>query len=259
MREKWQEMSWFRRGLLAILAVMVVGFGIATPVVSARKGIEYADTLLYLTEEGDTRRYTGRLDGQRAEFTVRPGGTVEYLWGEETYGPYQVVEDPSAAPRDFMTGLEIRRDGQALFRGGFSDDEWPVLYGEDGEPFEPFRMLDITYSSGGKTFDSDGRELSARDLHEPRLTTVARLVLGEPALTHRGSFGLYLLVTLLAAFNIFQICCPGLMFRWSIMWHVRDPDSAEPSDFYIVMEKIEWVVVTGLAAWCYWLSLTLIH
>jgi len=257
MRDKWLEMSWFRRGLLAILAVMVVGFGIATPVVSARKGIEYADTLLYQTEEGDTRRYAGRLDGQRAEFTVRPGGTVEYRWGEESYGPYQVAEDPAAAPEDFMTGLEIRQDGQVLFRGGFSGGErWPVLYGEDGEPFG---MLDITYSSGGKTFDSDGRELSARDLHEPSLTTVASLVLGEPVPAHRGSFGLYLLVTLLAAFNIFQICCPGLMFRWSIMWHVRDPDSAEPSDFYIAMERIEWVVVTGLAAWFYWLALTVIH
>ena len=256
MREKWQEMSWFRRGLLAVLAVMVVGFGIATPVVSAKKGIEYADTLLYWTQEGDTCRYAGRLDGQRAEFTVQSGGTVEYRWGEETYGPYQVTENPSAAPRDFMTGLEIRQVGQVIFCGGFSDGEWPVLYGEDGEPFG---MLDITYSSGGKTFDSNGRELSARDLHEPRLTTVASLVLGEPALTHRGSFGLYLLVTLLAAFNIFQICCPGLMFRWSIMWHVQDPDSAEPSDFYIAMEKIEWVVLSVVAAVLYWMAITVIN
>ena len=256
MREKWQEMSWFRRGLLAILAVMIVGFGIATPVMSARKGIEYVDTLLYRTQEGDTRRYAGRMDGQRAEFTVRPGGTVEYRWGKEVYGPYQVTEAPAAAPKDVMTGVEIRQDGQVIFRGGFSNGSWPVLYGGDGEPFE---MLDITYSAGGKTFDSDGRELSARDLHKPRLTTVASLALGEPAPAHRGSFGLYLLVTLLAAFNILHICCPDLMFRWSLMGRVQDPDAAEPADFYIAVEKIGWVVVTGLAAWLYWLALTVIH
>ena len=69
---------------------------------------------------------------------------------------------------------------------------------------------------------------------------------------------LTVLVTLLAAFNIFQICCPGLMFRWSIMWHVQDPCAAEPSDWYILMERIEWVVLTGVVAVLYWAALTVI-
>ncbi len=76
------------------------------------------------------------------------------------------------------------------------------------------------------------------------------------------SFGILealLLVTLLAAFNIFQICCPGLMFRWSIMWHVQDPYAAEPSDWYILMERIEWVVLTGVVAVLYWAALTVIY
>lgn len=256
MREKWQEMSWFRRVLLVILAVMIVGFGIATPVMRTRKGIAYSDTLLYLTENGDTRRYSGRIDGKQVEFTVQPGGTVEYRWGDESYGPYQVAEDPAAAPENFMTGIEIRSGEQVLFRGGLFGGDWPVLHGEDGESFG---LLDITYSSGGKTFDADGRELTPRDLHEPDLGTVATLGLGRSNLTCRGSFGLYLLVTLLAAFNIFQICFPGLMFRWSLLGRVRDPDSAEPSDFYIAVERIEWVVLTGVAAWLYWMAMTVIN
>lgn len=256
MREKWQEMSWFRRVLLVILSVMVVGFGIAAPVMRTRKGIEYADTLLYAAEEGNTRRYSGRIDGKQAEFAITTGGTVAYRWGEETYGPYQVIEDPDAAPENFMTGIEIRSGEQVLFRGGLFGGDWPVLHGEDGESFGP---LDITYSSGGKTFDADGRELTPRDLHEPDLATVATLGLGRSDLTCRGSFGLYLLVTLLAAFNIFQICFPGLMFRLSLLGHVRDPDSAEPSDFYITMERIEWVVLTGVAAVLYWIAMTVIN
>lgn len=261
MRETWREMSLLRRVLLAILAAMILGFGIATPFVSARKGIAYGDTLLYAAREGEVRRYTGRIDGRRAEFTVTPEGTVEYRWGEEAYGPYQVVEDPSASPKGSMAawnlpGIEIRRGDEVLFRGGFYDGGWSTLYGEDGEPFN---FLSITATSGGKVYDSNGKELTQRDLHEPGLSIVAELALREPELTHRGSFALYLLVTLLAAFNMFQICFPGLMFRWSILWHVKDPYAAEPSDFYIFMEQAEWVILTVVAAVLYWLAITAVN
>ena len=253
MREKWREMSQFRRILLIILAAMVVGFGIATPIVGSRKGIEYQGTLLHFTREGEVRRYAGRLDWRRTEFTVRPGGVVEYRWGDESYGPYTVTRDPSASPDNYMTGLEIRQGDAVLFRGGLTGGDWPVLYDEDGEPFG---LVTVTYgTSGGRIYGADGRELSQRDLHKPSLTAMAKLVLQGPELTHRGSFVLYLLVTLLAAFNIFQICFPGLMFRWSIMWHVRDPDAAEPSDWYILMERVEWVILTGMAAVFYWMAM----
>ena len=257
MRKKWEEMSLLRRILVVILAVMIVGFGAATLIAGGQKGIEYRDTLLRLTQEGEVRRYAGRVDWKRTEFTVCPGRTVEYRWGDEVYGPYQMVEDPAAAPKYYMTGLEIYQDGERIFRGGYNPGEsWFVLYGEDGEPYG---MLTVTFGgSGGKTYDIYGQELTARDLHEPGLSIVARLAMDEPELTHRGHFGLYLLVTLLAAFNIFQICCPGLMFRWSIRWHVRDPYAAEPSDWYILMERIEWVVLTGVVAVLYWAALTVI-
>lgn len=52
MREKWRELSLFQRVLLVILAAMILGFGVATPIMSIRKGIEYRDTLLYFTQEG---------------------------------------------------------------------------------------------------------------------------------------------------------------------------------------------------------------
>lgn len=262
MREKWREMSLLQRVLLVLLAAMILGFGIATPLVSARKGIEYGDTLLCFTREGEVRRYAGRIDGRRAEFTVTPDGTVKYRWGEESYGPYQVVEDPSASPKGSkagwnLPGIEIRQEDEVLFRGGLYDGSWSILYGEDGEPLD---FLSITYgTSGGKVYDSNGKELTPRDLHEPGLSTVARLALREPELTHRGSFALYLLVTLLAAFNMFQICFPGLMFRWSIRWHVKDPYAAEPSDFYIFMEQAEWVLFTVMAAVLYWMAITAVN
>ena len=106
MLERWRGFSLFQRVLLAILAAMIVGFGIAIPTVAGRKGIEYRDALLRFTQEGEVRRYTGRVDWKRTEFTVRPGGTVEYRWGDEFYGPYQVVEDPAA---DLMLSGRLKK------------------------------------------------------------------------------------------------------------------------------------------------------
>ena len=250
MLELWREMSWYRRVLLAVLAAMVVGFGIATPVVRARKGMEYRDTLFYPGEEAGVLRYTGRLDWERAEFTVRPGGLVEYRWGEEVYGPYTVAEDPAASPSKYpgTPGIEVRQGEEVLFRGGYFNDY--MLIREDGELLTG---LAVRFETG-----DGGRELTRRDLHEPGLSQIVRLALGGTELTHRGSFGLYLLVTLLAAFNIFQICCPGLMFRLSLWGRVRDPYAAEPSEWYILMERLEWIVLTAVVLAGYWMALTMI-
>lgn len=256
MRKKWRELSLFQRVLLVILAAMILGFGIATPMVSAQKGIEYRNTLLYAAREGEVRRYAGRVDGKRTEFTVTPEGTVEYHWGEEVYGPYRVVEDPAAAPETRMTGLEIRQDGQVLFRGGLRGGEWPMLYGEDGEPFE---FLEITYGTSSGKIYRNGKELTPRDLHEPGLSTVANLALGEPELTHRGNFGLYLLVTLLPVMDILGICFWKCLFYHRMSLTVRDPDAAEPSDYYLSVQRAGWIILAVGSAVCYWMVLTAIN
>lgn len=252
-------MSRFRQVLVAVQIVMIVGFGIATSIVSAQKGIAYREALLHFQEEGNVCRYRGLLDGKQAEFTVTDGRTVNYRWGDEVYGPYQIVDDPTASPKGenfagrTLPGIEIRCKDEVIFRGGYTSSEVFLLIREDGEWAGD--MLSISYgTSGGVVYDANGNELTQRDLHEPGVTTIFRVAM-QPELTHRGNFGLYLLVTLLAVFNIFQICCPGFMFRWSIMWHVKDPDTAEPSDFYIAMERLEWIFLTGLAVWLYWMAL----
>ena len=254
--EVWEDMSWFRRILLVILAAMVVGFGVATPIVGARKGMAYHDTLFYPREESGVLRYTGRLDREAAVFTVYPDRRVEYRWGEEVYGPYTVAEDPTAAPKDSygIPGIEIRRGEEVLFRGGYVSglDGGYTLFGEDGQM--PSGMF--SYTMNGKSYGHDGRELTPRELHEPSLSRITLLALDTPKLTHRGHLGYYLLITLLALFNIFQICYPGLMFYWSIRWDVKNPYLAEPSDYYVFMEQLEWVFLTIVAAVLYWIALT---
>ena len=230
IQNKWADMSWFRRVLLILMLVEIVAFGIATAVTVGRWGLEYQGELLYPRTEGDVTWYEG--------------GTVEYRWGEYAYGPYQVVEDPTAVPEEFQysgTGVEIRRDDEVIFRGcRFSD----MLFDEDGEPF--WEIHAYGHVSDGTIVAADGQTVSQEEYHAPGFSTLVQVVL-EPELTHKGNVGLYLAVTFLALLNLVQILFPEALFKLSLLGRIRsiDIDDAEPSSFYIAMEHIEWVVLAG--------------
>ena len=244
IRNKWEEMSWFRRVLLIIMLAEIVGFAIATAVTVDRMGLEYDGGLLYPRTEGDVTWYEGRVDGEDAAFSVTPDGTVEYRWGEYVYGPYQVVEDPTALPEEFQysgTGVEIRQGDEVLFRGyRFSDS----LFDEDGEL--AWDIVSYAFTNDAILDLETGREVSQEEYHAPRFSTLARVVL-EPELTHKGNVGAYLAVTFIALLNIVQILFPEALFKLSLLGRIRsvDIDDAEPSSFYIAMEHIEWVVLAG--------------
>jgi hypothetical protein len=40
------------------------------------------------------------------------------------------------------------------------------------------------------------------------------------------------------------------------MWDIRNPEKAEPSDWYLFSERVTWIACTGLAAYLYWINLT---
>ena len=258
LKTKWSELSRYRRVLLLVMAAEILVFFIANVLAFLRPGLEYQDTLLYPRTEGELQIYQGRVDGETARFTVTPGGEVSYRWGEYSYGPYQITEDPSAAPEGLgrMTGLEISLGDEVLFRGGYQSGSALPLIQEDGKPVWGFSY---SVSTGGDTvIVVDGRELTQEERYEPGLASLARVAL-DPELTRQGNILLYLLITVLAVFNMFQICFPGLFFRWSIRWHVRDPELAEPSDFYIAMERMEWVVLAIVCLVLYGMCLTTIY
>ena len=244
LKARWTEMDLFRKGLLLLLAVAIPLFAVVTAVQCSRVGIEYENVFLRRTENDGVIQYAGRKSGEDSVFTVCPDGRVEYRWGEYAYGPYQVVEDPTAVPEEFQysgTGVEIRRDDEVIFRGcRFSD----MLFDEDGEPFWEIRAYG--HVSDGTIVAEDGQTVSQEEYHAPGFSTLVQVVL-EPELTHKGNVGLYLAVTFLALLNLVQILFPEALFKLSLLGRIRsiDIDDAEPSSFYIAMEHIEWVVLAG--------------
>ena len=263
LKAKWQEMGLYRRILLAVMLAEIVGFLIAYVIVVNRPGLEYSGALLYPHTEGELQIYEGKIDGEPARFAVSPEGEISYQWGEYTYGPWQVVADPTALPErlqphdgEWRFGLEITRDGEVLFRGGYLTVRPSRLYGADGEPVDDgISFYTTTTENGEIVISRDGQVISPAEFHQPTLATLARVVL-NPALTHRGNIGYYLLATLLAVFNIFQICFPHFFFRLGLQLHVRNVDAVEPSDFYIAMDHLQWVFFAGICLLCYWMAVT---
>ena len=256
VKAKWAEMSWYRRILLVVMVLEMLAFFCATLFAVNRSGLEYGGSLLFPGTEGGLSTYEGTVDGEAARFTVSPEGEVSYQWGAYAYGPWQVTEDPAAAPEGFgssMTGLEITQGDRVLFRGGYLGGSFGMLYQENGAPLwsRPINAV----MNDGTVLGEDGREISPEEQHEPSLTALARVAL-DPELVHRGSILLYLLVTLPALLNVFQICFPGFFFRLSLLGHVRNIDDAEPSDWYIAMERIGWLVLAGMCLFLYWQALT---
>lgn len=249
IRTWWRECSWYRRVLLILLALEILAFAVATAVVVNRTGLKYENTLLFPSAEGETQVYQGRLDGVPARFTVSPEGEISYQLGTLQYGPWQVAADPSAAPPGYFRahGIEIRQGDEVLFRGCYLSGELPPLIQEDGEPY---LGIDTSFLTGGGgenviVLDESGAPIPQADYYEPGLADLARIAL-DPQLTHRGSVGVYLLITLLALLDAVQICFPRLFFRLSLLGLVRNRDQAEPSDFYITMEHLEWIFLAVL-------------
>ena len=257
LRGKWAEMNWYRRVLLIATAVEILGFFAAVLVAVNRPGLEYGETLLSPRTEGETRVYEGKLDWEPVRFAVSPEGEVTYQRGDLSYGPYQVSVDPAAFPETLgehdgtsNLGLEIRQGDEVVFRGGYCPERALSLWDGDGEPVWD-TSFSVESSGGGSTLYVDGREVTREEQYAPALSVLAEVALG-PELTHRGSVGLYLAVTLLALVNILQICFPGFFFRLSLWGHVRNVDEAEPSDWYILLERIEWLILTLTCLVLYW-------
>ena len=135
--ERLRGLGRYQIALLVCGVVMILVFSVLYPVTTARVGFLYQDTILTPAQEGDATVYSGKLRGEAARFTVHADKSVEFQYGDKTYGPYTVTEDPDARPDSelsrYLTGVEVRCGDTILFRGGVMENGGEtLLYHEDG-------------------------------------------------------------------------------------------------------------------------------
>lgn len=249
MRAKLKGLDFFQKGVLLALLAMILVFSALYPIAHARPVFSYRDTTLSVREENGSTLYTGTLGGQSARFVVSPN-RVTFHCGEEFYGPYTAREDPTALPQDaalseYTAGVELRQDGEVVFRGG-------VLHTEDAcRVFDPDGEL-VAYTN------CDGAEMDFTDLSnstaEPAPSTILMLM-ARPPLTRRGTGLAWFGATAFCVLDACSVLFADALFRWHLSFRIRDPENAEPSDWEIVSRRIGWVVLALAALWLFILGL----
>ena len=244
--ERWNNLDWYQKGILLILAALFILFSVLYGVSSSRVGYRYMDTIFLSGEENGNTVYTATVEGQPCRFVVTPDETVTFQCGSKVYGPYTAIEDPTAIPqdhsmRDGMTGLEVREGNDVIFRGGAIEMDVDgfrlLLIGEDGG----LGSFTVTvYTSSGVMMDADGNIV---DPMEPSVTTVLELMHG-PELESKALWAAWFAGAFVSVMTAISILFADELFRWKLQFRVRDVDRIEPSDLELAGRYIGWTLLT---------------
>lgn len=236
----------YQKGVLFFMIVMVLVFAVLYPITIARTGFAYKNAILIPSYENGNTVYSGKIQGKKVNFTVCQDKTVYFQYDGKTYGPYTVVEDAAAIPKDSelgddMVGIELRRGPEILFRGGvldYGDCLW--LYNMDGS----IENLEITVTTNsGTVIDEHGNVI---DPMEPSVSTILELM-SEPELTHKGEWLAWFGAVFICVINALLILFSNELFRWNLKFQIQNADLAEPSDWEIASRYISWTILTIMA------------
>lgn len=245
MIEKIKNLNLFQKIILILLAAMAVIFCIVYAVTTSRIGFAYKGAILVPETAGSDTVYSGKIHGEEAVFTVTADKTLTFRYGEKTYGPYAVKEDPTVVPKEHdmaahMTGIEILCNDSVWFRGGYLKSSGSgsnlMLFDEEGE----WEGFSIQYTVGdGVVRGTDGNVI---DTMAPSAETILKLIDG-PELTHKGEMMAWFAGVFLSLLTAALILFADEIFRFNLSFQIRDAYRAEPSEWEMAGRYISWTVL----------------
>lgn len=238
----------YQKLLLLLMTLMLLLFAVLYFITVHRVGFAYQGTILVPGQEHGDTVYSGKLRGKPVRFSVSADKSVVFQYGDESYGPYTARKDASAIPDTelqaaLMTGVELCQGDTILFRGGVlpvDKDTW-VLYSEDGTWNDGLTISAVTQD--GTILDENG---NAVDPVQPSVQALLQLMKG-PTLTHKGTWLAWLGAAVLCLLNALSMLFADELFRFDMIFQVRDPERSEPSAWRIAERYIIWTVVTILS------------
>lgn len=243
-----KNLNRYQKVLLFLMAVAVFVFSILYLRTLSRVGFAYKEAILIPDTEGSSTVYSGKLGWQEARFTMSEDQVVVFAYGDQIYGPYTVIEDATAVPKDhemaeYMTGIELYEGEDILFRGGFMKIEeldFFMFCNEDGTS----NMINVvTVTSDGVERDENGKVI---DPVEPSISEILELMNG-PELTHHGVWQGWLFGAVLCIFNVLSILYAEELFRVHLSFRIRNADAVEPSEWEIAGRYIGWTAIGIMA------------
>ena len=246
--DRLKRLNGFQKGVLLVIAIMVLAFTVLYPVTLSKKGFAYGDALMTPAPDGSGGTvYSGKLWGKAANFTVTADKKVTFRWGEQSYGPYVAYPDPSACPDGTcpaspLGGMELRCGTEVVFRGiALRTGGSTALISEDGMPEESISFFTIPES--GVVQDGNGTVI---DVAKPSPTVIIQLMDG-PELTRKGNWAGWLSGVILCLAAAVSVLFADELFRWQLSFRIRDAETAEPSDLELAGRYIAWTALPLLA------------
>lgn len=134
-----------------------------------------------------------------------------------------------------MTGVELRRGEDVLFRGGVLDmGGYFWLCNEDGSLKD--KEISIVTTNGSVMYVNG----KAVDPAEPSVSTILDLM-SEPELTHKGNWGVWFCAVFICVLNALSILFADELFHFNLMFLIRDAEYAEPSDWEMAGRYAGWI------------------
>ncbi|MBQ2865838.1 MAG: hypothetical protein IJE90_04905 [Clostridia bacterium] len=235
--ERIRSLNWYQKTLIIITILTVLIFSIIYPRVVNRVGIRYNDQIFVPETLDGATVYSGELDGIESKFIVSADNTVEFYYGDKLFGPYTLINDPSAVPQNHtnasrMTGIELRCGDEVVFRGGiakFGSDYW-CLYDEKGDSNSSFTPEYTIGNTGYK---------SKKGSAEPNTYTILSLMRG-PELTHKGDKGFLLIAVFVSIVNLITILFADELFKFGLRLRISNAEDAEPSEWELMGRYGGW-------------------
>jgi len=233
-----EEKTRLQKMISIILVAMMVAFGVLNLISRLNKGVTFEDALLRRTVAEERTVYSGTAYGEPVTITVsqNDGGNLT----EVVYEIGNRIQDVCLLERGLpeirthwggsVEGIRIHKNGALLFEGGYDFDagtQAPRWYKGDGST-DVSLYLGVSVTAGSDYWRN----------YETSPQSVMRFALG-PDLVCRGSFGVYLMLVLFTLLLLLDVNHPVALFRLQHCCDVRDP---EPTDFYLAMQRVGWVL-----------------
>ena len=220
------ELTRFQKRMLAVLAGMLVFFGVLMAVFRAHPGVLFEGGLLKITESEGQTVYSGKANGDPVTITVS--------W------PTNFETDV-----DFTIGDQFHDVCQVFYptEGGYDPEDAFGWYSKSGE-WAPSSSLGIRGYTVANTWW--GYETAAAD--------AVRFAFGPETSAH-GDPALFSMAVFLTALTALEIVFHRTLFRWR-HWGAQDP---EPTETWLALERAGWAVAAAVTAVVYIAALSEIY
>ena len=240
MYEETTDRTLLQKTLLILLLALAIIFTILMAVVKSQPQVKWADGLLRPSAEGTANLYTGSIHGSDVAVRVYPDGAdtvVDFTIGSLRHHTGRVTWPDGMISREYggaVPRVDIFLDDLLIFSGG-CDKESGSLYRKDGSRESGLSVIFNTSSYWSS--------------YQVASFDVIFFAMG-PATVHRGNWAIWGVTLFISLLTAVDIAFPLAFFYFRYSFSVNNP---EPSDFYLSMQKVGWVVgiavILGLYIW----------